>query len=337
MLTLIFNRLLAMVGMLFIISMVTFGLFYAAPNDPAALTCGRECTPEILEANRTAMGLDKPLPVQYVEMMAGLVTDRYYPSDPALREKAPETVVHCEAPCLGYSFLKQEEVLDLVAEAIPVTVSLALGAFVIWMIIGVGAGVVAAMRRGTWLDRTIVSAALVGYSLPTFFIGLLLLTFVSIRWGWLPIPSYTPITEDPIAWASGLILPWTALAIVFAAGYIRLSRAYMVESLGEDYIRTARAKGASERTVIFKHALRPTLTPIVTMAGLDLGGLLGGMVVTEQVFGLRGIGQLAIDAVKNVDLPVIVAVVLIAAAAYTVANLVVDLVYGAIDPRVRHA
>jgi peptide/nickel transport system permease protein len=331
----IIRRLIAVVAMLVVISMATFALFFAAPTDPAALTCGRECSPEVLEANREAMGLDKPITVQYLNMVKGLVTDRYYPDDPKLLETAPETVTRCEAPCLGYSFLKQEEVSDLVAEALPVTVSLALGAFVIWMVVGVGAGVLAATRRGTWVDRSIVSMALVGYSLPTFFIGLLLLTFVSIRWGWLPAPTYTPLTEDPVAWATGLLLPWAALAVVFAAGYIRLSRAYMIESLSEDYIRTARAKGASERRVILKHGLRAALTPIVTMAGLDLGGLLGGMVVTEQVFGLKGIGKLAIDAVTNVDLPVIVAVVLVAATAYTLANLAVDLIYGVIDPRVR--
>jgi peptide/nickel transport system permease protein len=205
------------------------------------------------------------------------------------------------------------------------------------MLVGIGAGVIAATRRGSWVDRAIVSLALVGYSLPTFFVGLLLLTFVSIRWGWLTSPSYTPHSEDPVSWATGLFLPWVALAVVFAAGYIRLSRAYMIESLSEDYIRTARAKGAPESRVVLKHGLRAALTPIVTMAGLDLGGLLGGMVVTEQVFGLKGIGKLAIDAVTNVDLPVIVAVVLVAATAYILANLAVDLVYGVIDPRVRRA
>ncbi len=335
--SLIIRRLAAVVGMLFVISIITFGIFFAAPNDPASLTCGRECTVETLEANRIAMGLDKPITVQYANMVKGLFTDRYYPDDPVLRERAPETVVVCEAPCLGYSFLKQKEVSSLVADALPVTVSLALGAFVLWMIVGVGAGVLAATRRGSWIDRGLVGAALIGYSLPTFFVGLLFLTFISIRWGWLPIPYYTPFVEDPLAWATGLILPWSALAVVLAAGYVRLSRAYMIESLGEDYIRTARAKGVRERSITVKHALRASLTPVITMAGLDLGGLLGGMIVTEQIFGLRGLGQLAIDAVTNVDLPVIVAVVLIAATAYTLANLAVDLIYGIIDPRVRHA
>lgn len=335
MVTYILRRLAAVAVMLVIISMATFALFFAAPTDPAALTCGRECTPEVLAANSKAMGFDQPLPVQYWNMVKGLGTDRYFPDDPELLVSAPQTVTTCEAPCLGYSFLRQEPVTDLVAEAIPVTASIAVGAFVLWMVVGVGAGVVAAVRRGSLLDRAIVASALVGYSLPTFFIGLLLLTFVSIRWGWLPAPEYVPLTSDPVGWATGLLLPWVALAVVFAAGYIRLTRAYMIESLSEDYVRTARAKGVPERTVVLKHGLRAALTPVVTMAGLDLGGLLGGMVVTEQVFGLNGLGRLAVASVQNMDLPTTTAVVLLAATAYTMANLLVDIVYGFIDPRVR--
>lgn len=335
MITYILRRLVAVMVMLVLISMATFALFFAAPTDPAALTCGRECTPEVLAANTKAMGLDKPLPVQYWNMVKGLATDRHFPDDPEIMRTAPQTVTTCEAPCLGYSFLRQEPVTKLVADALPVTVSIALGAFVLWMVVGVGLGVVAAVRRGSMLDRGIVAAALVGYSLPTFFIGLLLLTFVSIRWGVLPAPQYVSLFKDPLGWATGLVLPWVALAVVFAAGYIRLTRAYMIESLSEDYVRTARAKGVPERQVIVRHGLRAALTPVVTMAGLDLGGLLGGMVVTEQVFGLNGLGRLAVESVTNLDLPTITAVVLLAAAAYTIANLVVDLVYGVIDPRVR--
>lgn len=331
----ILRRLFAVVVMLVLISMATFALFFAAPTDPAALTCGRECTPEVLEANTKAMGLDKPLPVQYVNMVKGLVSDRHFPDDPEILRTAPHTVTTCEAPCLGYSFLRQESVSSLVLQALPVTVSVALGAFVLWMTVGVGAGVIAAVRRGSLIDRGIVAVALVGYSLPTFFIGLLLLTFVSIRWGWLPSPQYVSPFTDPLGWAQGLLLPWVALAVVFAAGYIRLTRAYLIESLSEDHVRTARAKGVPERSVIMRHGLRAALTPIVTMAGLDLGGLLGGMVVTEQVFGLNGLGRLAVESVTNLDLPTITAVVLLAATAYTLANLVVDLVYGVIDPRVR--
>lgn len=331
----VIRRLLAIGVMLVVTSVVTFLLFFAAPTDPAALTCGRECTPDLIDANRHAMGLDKPIYVQYGDFVKGLFAGRDFPDDPVQKAQAPETIVRCEAPCLGYSFLRQAPVTELVTQALPITVSLAVGAFVLWMLIGVLAGCVAALYKGRWLDRLIVGGALLGYSLPTFFIGLLLLTFVSIRWAILPIPSYTPFLDNPLQWAAGLVMPWTALAVVFAAAYVRLTRAYMIESLSEDYVRTARAKGVREPRVIVKHGLRVALTPIVTMAGLDLGGLLGGMVVTEQVFGFNGLGKLAVQSVTNVDLPTIVAVVLVAAAAYTIANLVVDILYGVIDPRVR--
>lgn len=331
----ILRRLVSVVVMLIIISITTFLVFFAGPGDPASYTCAKNCTPAIIAANSHALGFDKPIYVQYGEFLKGLVTERKYPDDPVQERKAPETITHCAAPCLGFSFVRQESVTTMVTDAFPITFSLAIGAFVLWMIAGVSGGCVAALNKGRLLDRGIVGAALVGFSLPTFFIGLLLLTFVAIKWQIVPIPSYTPFTENPALWAQGLLLPWITLAAVFAAGYVRLTRAYMIETMGEDYIRTARAKGVKEGKVIRRHGLRAALTPIVTVAGLDLGGLLGGVVVTEQVFGLNGIGRLAVQSVTNVDLPTIVALVLIAATAFTVANLVVDILYGVIDPRVR--
>ena len=333
----VIRRLVAVVGMLVVISFATFALYFASPTDPASYTCGRQCTAEIIEANRHALGFDQPVHVQYLDFLRGLVSDRSFPDDQEQARRAPETIAHCPAPCLGYSFVRQQPVTELVAAGVPITVSLTIGGFVLWTVIGVAGGCLAAVNKGRFLDRAIVGASLVAYSLPTFFIGLLLLTFVAIRWRLVPVPAYVPLTDNPLLWAQGLLLPWLTLAMVFAAGYVRLTRAFMIEALGEDYVRTARAKGVGRAAVVVKHALRATLTPLVTMAGLDLGALLGGMVVVEQVFGFNGLGRLAVQSVVNVDLPTIVALVLVAATAYTLANLVVDLLYGVIDPRVRHS
>jgi peptide/nickel transport system permease protein len=329
------KRLAAVVAMLVIISMATFVVYFAGPTDPASYTCGRHCTAEIIEANRHALGFDKPIYVQYGQFLKGLVTERRFPDDPEQQRRAPQTIVHCAAPCLGYSFVRQEPVTRLIADGFPITFSIALGGFVLWMAIGITGGCLAAINKGRPLDRAIVGASLGAYSLPTFFIGLLLLTFVAIRWRLVPIPGYSPFSDNPILWAQGLLLPWITLASVFAAGYVRLTRAFMIETLAEDYIRTARSKGVKKLSIILKHALRAVLTPIATMAGLDLGALLGGMIVVEQVFGFNGLGRLAVQSVVNVDLPTIVALVLVAATAYTTANLIVDVLYGVIDPRVR--
>lgn len=325
----IVRRLVSMLLMLIALSMIVFLLFNALPADPARLTCGKACTPQVIEANRTRLGLDKPLYEQYGAFVGGIFAGRTYGSGTATFE--------CDTPCLGYSFRRGEEVTDLVTRALPVTAQLALGAFVLWIVMGVSVGIVAALRRGKWQDRTIMGFALVGYSFPSFFIGLLLIFFVQIRWGLVGYEGYVPFFDSPQLWFSGFILPWIALALLYAAFYARLTRNQMLETLGEDYIRTARAKGLRERTVIGKHGLRAGLTPIVTAAGLDLAGLLGGAVVTEAVFNLPGLGRLAIDSVVDSDLPVITATVLIAATFVIAANLVVDILYAVIDPRVRLA
>lgn len=316
-----------MVGMLIALSIITFLLFAALPTDPALLTCGKNCTPQVVAANRVRLGLDKPLYQQYVTFAKGIFVGRDYGSGTA--------TFHCPAPCLGYSYLKGEDVTSLIWNALPVTASLAAGAFIVWIVSGVLLGIFAALRRGTWQERSVLGFALVGYSFPSFFIGLLALFFVVIRWQLLPYPNYVPPTQGLLQWFQTLILPWITLALLYAAYYIRLTRNQMLETLGEDYIRTARAKGLPERTVILRHGLRAGLTPIVTSAGLDLAGLLGGAVVTESIFRLPGLGSLAIDAVVNADLPVITGTVLVAATFIIVANLIVDILYAAIDPRVR--
>jgi peptide/nickel transport system permease protein len=324
------RRILLMLLMLFLVTVAVFILFAMVPTDPAALTCGKACSPQIIEANRERLGLDDPLIIQYWEWFKGIFVGRTY------AEGTP-VEFSCPAPALGYSFRSGECVTQLIAERLPVTVQLALGAFLIWMVVGIISGIFAALRRGRWQDRTIVGMALVGYSFPTFFIGLVLLFFVVIKWGLLPYPDYAPPTEDPVQWFQTMLLPWITVAMVYAAFYTRLTRTQMLETLGEDYIRTARAKGLPERVVIRKHAFRAGLTPLVTAAGLDFAGLLGGAVVTEAIFQLPGMGRLAIDSVTDYDLPIIVGVTVVAATFVILANLIVDLLYAVIDPRVRLA
>jgi len=310
-----------------LLSMLVFLLFNAVPADPAALTCGKSCTPQVIEANRDRLGLDKPLTEQYVDWVEGIFVGRTYGSGDATFE--------CDAPCLGYSFLKRESVTDLLVERFPVTASIAVGAVVLWLLIGVTSGIFAALRRGRWQDKTITGVAMFFYSFPSFFFGLVLLFFVVIRWRLLPYPAWTPLTEDPWAWFQTMILPWLTVALLSAGFYTRLTRSQMLETLGEDYIRTARSKGLPERTVIRKHALRAGLTPIVTATGLDLAFLLGGAIVAEVIFTLPGIGRLFLDSATTLDLPVLAATTLLSGVFILFANLVVDLLYGVIDPRVR--
>ena len=316
-----------MIFMLLLLSIVTFLLFNAVPTDPARLTCGKSCSPQIIEANRIRLGLDKPLPVQYVEWIKGIFVGRTYGSG--------TQTFDCHTPCLGYSFKNGEEVTVMIKQALPATIYLALGSFILWMVFGIASGIYAANRKGKWQDRTIMGITLVGYSLPVFLIGLMMLLFVIVRWNFLPYPDYVSPTVNPIQFLQTMILPWISLAILYAAYYTRLTRSQMLETMSEDYIRTARAKGLPENRVVRKHAFRAGLTPIVTSAGMDLAGLLGGAVITEYIFSLPGLGRLAIDAVKEYDLPTITATTLVAATFIIVANIVVDVLYAAIDPRVR--
>lgn len=333
----ILRRLASVMVTVFLITATTFALFFASPIDPARYTCGKNCTPIILEGNRQALGYDQPVIVQYGKFVSGLFIGREFPDNEELRREQPEQIVKCPAPCLGYSPGQHRTINEMVAEAWPVSVSIAIGAFCLWMFIGVGGGVTAALNKGRWLDRSIVGSALVGFSMPTFFVGLILLTFPAIKWGWVPIPRYVPFFESPAAWASNLILPWITLAFFFAASYVRLTRAYMIETMSEDYIRTAKAKGLAGAAVIFRHGLRATLTPIVTAAGLDLGALLGGAIITESVFSMQGLGYLAVNSVTTMDLPTIVAMVMIVSSFIVLANMAVDIAYGFIDPRVKLA
>ncbi len=325
--TYVIRRILTGLIILVLLSMLTFLLFNALPADPAALTCGKSCTPAIIEANRVRLGLDLPLWQQYWEFVKGIFVGRTYGNGPV--------AFSCPAPSLGYSFRRGECVTELIVSRLPVTIYLSVGAFIIWIVSGISLGIYSALRRGRWQERATTGLALVGYSFPTFFIGLLALYFVVIKWQLLPYPDYVSPFENPVQFLQTMILPWLTLAVVYAAFYIRLTRNQMLDTLDEDYIRTARAKGLPERTVNGKHALRAALTPIVTAAGLDLAILLGGAIITESVFTLPGIGRLAISSVLDADLPVITATVLVAGSFIVIANIVVDLLYAVIDPRVR--
>lgn len=327
----ILRRVVTSLILMTIISMVTFGVFFMVPKlagtNPAELYVGKQATPADVAATARKLGLDQPIYVQYGRFAKGLVAGREFDSGP------DKTV--CAAPCFGYSFRNDRPVWPLLLDRLPVTISLAIGAAIIWLVGGVLAGVISALRRGGVLDRTVMVIALAGVSLPIYFTGLLAQLVFVHSLHWLPGGEYVNFIDDPAGWASKLLLGWVTLALLYAATYARLTRAQMLETVSEDYIRTARAKGLRERMVIGKHAMRSVLTPIVTIFGLDVGQLLGGAILTESVFGLPGIGRLAIDAVNTKDLPVVLGVTLFGALFIVVANFLVDLLYAVIDPRVR--
>jgi peptide/nickel transport system permease protein len=327
----ILRRLVVSALLLIVVSMVTFAIFFLIPkvagSDPAELYVGKTATPRDVAATRVKLGLDKPVPVQYARFLKGIVVGRDFDNGP--------DVTHCSAPCFGYSFKNDQPVWPLLLDRLPVTISLVLGAAVIWLVGGVSAGVISALRRGSIVDRAVMVVALAGVSLPIYFTGLLAQLIFVHQLHWFRGGEYVNFTDDPPGWASKLFLAWLTLALLLAAGYARLTRATMLETVGEDYIRTARAKGLKERRVIGKHAMRAVLTPIVTIFGLDLGGLLGGAILTEVVFSLPGIGRLSFDSVNSKDLPIILGVTLFAAFFIIAANFIVDLLYAVIDPRVR--
>ncbi|MFG1606480.1 ABC transporter permease [Actinoplanes sp. NPDC049265] len=312
---------------LFGLTTLLYALFYLAPSDPAVLTCGKGCTPERLADVRHAMGVDDPIPVQYAHFLRGLVAGRDYPSSPTPR--------HCPAPCLGYSFETNQPVAALLADRLPVSASLALGAEVLSLLAGVGAGLLSGSRRFRWIDGLVNGLVLTGYAVPVFLVGLLLLLLFCVVLQWLPFPSYVPLTTNPLLWAQNLLLPWVALAVIQTAAYARLTRAGIQETLAEDHIRTARAYGLPERRIILRRALRGALLPLVTLTAIDLAGIMTSAVLTETMFGLPGVGQLLVGAVNQIDLPVVVGVTLLTGLLIVLANAAADLLYAAIDPRVQ--
>jgi peptide/nickel transport system permease protein len=334
----IIRRCLGALLVVLVISFATFLIYYLPQvltgSDPAYAYVGKHAGPTQIAAIRHSFGLDLPWWEQYWNYIKGIFTGRYFTDGIDLE--------HCPAPCLGWSFQYQQSVTSLIVDRLPVTISLAIGASILWLFGGVAIGIISALRRGSWVDRTAMIVALAGVSLPVYFTGLVLLFVFTygppwLRWFPNAGQGYVPFQQDPWGWFTALVLPWISLAFLFAALYARLTRANMLETMGEDYIRTARAKGLPARTVVRKHALRAALTPIVTIFGLDLAGLLGGAVLTEFTFSLQGLGKLSIDAINKQDLPVIMGVVIVGAVFLVVANIVVDVLYAVIDPRVRYS
>jgi peptide/nickel transport system permease protein len=316
------RRFAAAALVLFAISVLVFLIFFATPGvDPAARIAGRNADPKTLEQVKAAFGLDRPLPIRYALMMKHLIIDRD----------------------LASYVNRGEKVVPQILQAIPVTLSLVIGAAVLWMVVGIAMGVLAAGRQGTWVDPLMVLLGIVGVSIPVYWLGEVVNLITQSRlhngiFSWVPPLGYVPLTQDPWQWALHLLFPWLTLAVLYAGIYARILRSEMVVALNEDYVRTERAKGVSERRILLKHALRCSLIPIVSLFGLDFGALIGGAaLLTEVVFGLPGVGKLTYDALQNVDLPVIMGCVLYAAFFVVLANAVVDLVYVALDPRVRRA
>ncbi|MFJ9773461.1 ABC transporter permease [Kitasatospora sp. NPDC101157] len=330
----IVRRILAAAVLLLVVSAVTFAIFFLLPriagettDQLAAQYIGKNPSPEAIAAVKKNLGFDQPLYTQYWNFLKALVSGAEYKFGPE-----PAT---CHVPCFGYSFKNHLEVWPEMTSRIPVTISLAIGAAVLWLISGITTGVISALKPRSIFDRLSMGVALAGVSLPVFFTGALLLTVFSYEWPILDNLHYVNFTDDPLMWARNLILPWISLAFLYSALYARLTRAGMLETMSEDYIRTARAKGLVERKVVVKHGLRSALTPIVTIFGMDLGLLLGGALITEQVFSLNGVGQFAVQAITDNDLPKVLGVTLLAAFFIVACNLVVDLLYALVDPRVR--
>ncbi|MFI5694879.1 ABC transporter permease [Kribbella sp. NPDC051586] len=335
MLAYLIRRVIGAVILLFIVTAVTFAIFFLVPrlggataDDLAGRYVGKSAGQEQIHNTAVRLGFTDPLYVQYGRFVKGLVAGEEYNYGTGTE--------HCPAPCFGYSFLTQQPVWPDLVSRIPVTASLAGGAAFIWLITGVGTGIVSALRRGSVLDRSLMSVALAGVSLPIFFTGLLSLSIFSYGLGWTQQGGVNPLDEtNPLWWAYDLLLPWVTLAFLYAAAYARLTRAGMLETMNEDFVRTARAKGLTERDVVIRHGLRSALTPILTIFGLDLGLLMGGAILTETTFSLPGIGQYAVIALRANDLPKVLGVTLVAAFFIVFANLVVDLLYAVVDPRVR--
>ncbi|MFB7055791.1 ABC transporter permease [Streptomyces vinaceus] len=317
-------------GALFVLlalSVTVYLLFYVAPGDPARLACGERCNPVQVAQVRGQLGLNDPVVVQYLHFLQGLFTGRDYSGGAGL-------VLHCDAPCLGFSYQNDQQVTELLLDRLPATLSLALGALVIWLVVGVGTGLLSALRRGGLTERALTLLTLAGTGTPVFIFGLLLLMVVCAYLRWLPFPTYVPLGEDPEQWAWNMLLPWITLGVFESAKYARLTRSATLETLAEDHIRTFRAYGVGERAIVTRHALRGAVAPVIALSAVDFGTMIGGAVLTESLFGIPGLGKTLIDGVRVVDLPVVVGVVLAIGAAVVLAGVVADLLYALADRRV---
>jgi peptide/nickel transport system permease protein len=327
----ILRRLFQAALVVLVVSIITFIISYVMPQwfgeNLAATYAGKGATPATYTAIGQKLGFDKPLVEQYWLFLKAIFVGRTFGNG--------SVALSCPAPCLGYSYITNQLVWPKLIADFPVTLSLAVGAAVLWLVSGVVSGVVAALNKGRLADRAIIMTALAGISMPVNFTALVVALLVQYQFHIMDQIQYVPFTQDPYGWARNMFFPCLVLAFISAAAYARITRSTMLDTLNEDYVRTARAKGLPERTVVGKHAMRAIYTPIITMFGLDFGYLLGGAVVTEKIFGFHGIGFDAIDAIGRSDIPVVMGVTLMASFFIVAANLIVDLLYGVLDPRVR--
>ncbi|WP_326815842.1 MULTISPECIES: ABC transporter permease [unclassified Streptomyces] len=321
------GRIAGLVLILFMVCLFTFLIFFKLSADPALMICGKTCTPERVDQIRSVLGIDQPFLTQFGDFLGGLFTGRDYGSGANL--------VHCPAPCLGYSFQTNQAVWDMVMNRLPVSATVAIGAAVLWLLAGITAGLLGAVKEGTWWDRSVMNLALGGASIPNYVLALALQYVLVVKLQLLPFPSSVAFSDDPGLWFESYLMPWVVLATGYACLYARLTRANVIDTLAENFMRTARAKGLPPLLTMRRHALRPALTPITTIFGMDFAALLGGALITETVFGLNGVGKMAADSIAKNDQPVIMAVTLLAAFFVVVGNVVVDLVYTGLDPRVR--
>jgi peptide/nickel transport system permease protein len=321
------RRLLSAAAVLLIVAAIVYALFYLMPGDPASLVCGRRCNAAELAQVRQTMGLNRPVIAQFWTFISSIFVGHSYDNGVG--------TVWCSVPCLGYSFQSDQPVTQLLSQALPVDVSLVAGASVLWLSLGIGFGLFAALRPNSLRDKATTFIGLGLGSIPVFIMALLLLLAFCVWWQILPFPTFVPITQNAGQWFENLLLPWFAIALVSSGSYLRLTRAGVLEALGQDHIRTLRAYGYPERRVVTRHAVRGALPTLATMAAIDISGVLGGAVFTESMFGLPGLGKLMVDSANSIDLPVITGITLLASALIIVANTGADLLYAVLDPRVR--
>jgi peptide/nickel transport system permease protein len=313
------RRLLWVVLVVLIITALTFLIFFVMPpTDPATTFAGKQPTPELIAEIKHQFGLDKPVYVQYVLWLKDLVLGDEY-----------------GWPGLGFSYVTRTPVRSLLLDRLPITIQLAVGAALIWLCIGIPIGVISAVKRRSAVDRLSMGAALFFVSAPVFWLGLMALWIFWYKLHLLPGTGYVSWTDNFGSWLGHMILPWIVLALLYAAFYARMARGNLLETLGQDYIRTARVKGLPESTVILKHGLRASLTPLVTMFGLDLAGLIGGAVITETVFNLQGVGQYAAISIQQLDVPPVLVITMFGAFFVVVLSAAVDIIYAVLDPRIR--
>jgi peptide/nickel transport system permease protein len=323
MLLYILRRLASSISVVIVTLIASFALFFLAPTDPAGVICGPRCTPDRLADIKSSLSLDQPPVTQIVLYMKGIVVGRDFTTGGVER--------HCDAPCLGYSYTLGQPVTTMLVQALPVTLSIVLGGAIIYFFVGVFAGTIAARHRATPLDRLTVATSLLVNSIPYFVVALLVALYATF----LPTPGYHPLLQNPLTWAAGLLAAWLTLGLTNAASYTRYSRASMIEALGQDFVRTARSKGISERRVIYRHGVRAALTPVVTILVLDVAYQLTNALFTESIFGLPGLGVLALRSFRQYDLPVLLGTVLVGSVVLVLMNLIVDIAYTFLDPRVR--